>query len=205
MKTLEWQEFFAEQRARHGKVIYSVAELANVAQTTLHAANTELGRLVKRGLIRRYAQGWYGLSQGVEPEQIVRAVDPGAYITGFYALFWHHLVTQVPSEIVCFTNRRMNRRTDRITPAGKLRFLCVPAGLYAKPVGQVMAPAEQAVCDFVWLSLRDGVQPESLVTFRNLERLNPRRLNQALKRYPENVRSRFNKILAARSEATSGS
>ena len=79
MKTLEWQSFFAEQRERHGKVVFSVAELANAAQTTLHTVNTELGRLVNRGIIRRYAHGRYGPSQGVDPEDVVSGVDPSAY------------------------------------------------------------------------------------------------------------------------------
>src|SRR5436853_5261300 len=106
MKTLSWQDFFAKQRALHGKVVFSVAELANAAQTTLHSVNTELGRLVRRGLITRYAHGRYGPTQGVAAEDILAAVDPGAYITGCYALFRRHLVTQVPNEVTCFTNHR---------------------------------------------------------------------------------------------------
>src|SRR5262249_31155824 len=156
-----------EQRALHGKLIFSVAELANAAQTTLRGVNTELGRLVRRGLITRYAQGWYGPPQGVAPEDILPLVDAGAYLTGFYALFRYHLVTQVPSEVTCFTDRRHNRRTDRVTPAGRLRFICLPAPIYAKPAGHLLAPAEQALCDFVWLNLRDDIAPLSLVTFRN--------------------------------------
>ena len=189
MKTLEWQNFFAEQRARHGKVVFSVAELANAAQTTLHALNTELGRLVRRGVIHRYAHGRYGPSQGVAPEAVLEAVDPGAYITGFYALFRRHLVTQVPAEVTCFTHRRHNRKPDRVTPAGKLRFICVPAGVYDKPADRVIAPPEHALCDFAWLNLRDGIDPRSLVTFRNLDTLSGRRLKKALRHYPENVRT----------------
>ncbi|MEI6786082.1 MAG: hypothetical protein WCQ21_34790, partial [Verrucomicrobiota bacterium] len=71
MKTLAWQNFFANQSAQHGKVVFSVAELANAAQTSLHALNTELGRLVGRGIIYRYAQGHYGPTQGVEPEDVL--------------------------------------------------------------------------------------------------------------------------------------
>ena len=78
MKTLEWQNFFAVQREQHGKVMFSTAELANAARTTLHAVNTELGRLIKRGIVRRYAQGWYGPIQGVEVETILAAAEPGA-------------------------------------------------------------------------------------------------------------------------------
>ena len=109
MKTLEWQNFFAGQREQHGMVVFSTAELANAARTTLHAVNTELGRLMKRGIIRRYAQGRYGPVQGVDVESVLTAVDPGAYATGFYALFSHSVVTQAPTETTCFTNRRHNR------------------------------------------------------------------------------------------------
>jgi hypothetical protein len=194
MKTLDWHNFFAEQRALHGKVVFSVAELANAAQTTLHALNTELGRLVRRGLITRYAHGRYGPLQGVAAEDILPEVDPGAYVTGFYALFRHHLVTQVPTEVTCFANRRHNRRRDRVTPAGKLRFIRVPAAVYAKPPNQVLASAEQALCDFVWLNLRDGIEPQSLVTFRNLDALSHRRLKRILRRYPEKVQNTVGSI-----------
>jgi len=189
MKTLEWHHFFAEQRALHGKIVFSVAELANAAQTTLHGLNTELGRLARRGLITRYAHGRYGPVQGVAPEHILPEVDPGAYITGFYALFRHHLVTQVPTEVTCFSDRRHNRKTDRVTPAGKLRFIRVPAAVYAKPGNAVLASPEQALCDFVWLNLRHGIDPQSLVTFRNLAVLSQRRLDRILRRYPENTRN----------------
>jgi len=186
MKTLAWQQFFAEQREQHGKVIFSVAELANVAQTSLHALNTELGRLVQRGLIRRYAQGRYGLPQGVETQTVVASIDSGAYITGLYALFLNHLVTQAPAEITCFTNRRHNRQDNRVTPAGRLKFICVPASIYKKPSGAISA--EQALCEFCWLMLRTGVELQSLVTFKNLQSLKARKLSIHLKNYPEKVR-----------------
>jgi hypothetical protein len=187
MKTLGWHNFFTEQRTLHGKVVFSVAELANAAQTTLHAVNTELGRLVKRGVVYRYAHGQYGAAEGVGPEDLVPALDVGAYITGFYALFRHRLVTQVPAEVTCFTNRRHNRRTDRDTPAGRVKFICVPASVYAKPGAQLLAPPEQALCDFVWLTLREGADPHSLVTFQNLQSLIRVRMEKALRRYPANV------------------
>ncbi len=194
MKALDWQNFFAEQRASHRKVIFSVAELANAAQTTLHALNTELGRLVRRGLIARYAHGQYGLAKGVAPEDLVTQIDPAAYITGFYALFRHHLVTQAPTGVTCFTERRHNRKTDRVTPAGKLRFIRVPSAIYAKPAQRTLVSGEQALCDFAWLNLRDGIEPKSLVTFRNLDSLNYGRLRQILRRYPRKVQDSVGRI-----------
>jgi hypothetical protein len=186
MKTLAWQQFFSEQREHHGKVLFRVAELANVAHTSLHALNTELGRLVRRGLIARYAQGVYGPAQGVGIEPLVAAIDSGGYITGFYALFLHGMVTQAPTAITCFTNRRHNRQDNRVTPAGRLEWVQVPAGIYQKPSGSTSA--EQALCDFFWLMLRAGLDPRSLVTFRNLHKLKPRKLSVLLQHYPEDVK-----------------
>ena len=203
MKVLDWQIFFAEQRASHGKVVFSVAELANAAQTTLHGLNTELGRLVRRGLIARYAHGQYGPVQGVAPEDLVSQIDPGAYITGFYALFRHQLVTQAPTEVTCFTDRRHNRKTDRLTPAGKLRFIRVPSDIYAKPAPRMLVSGEQALCDFAWLNLRDGIEPQSLVTFRNLASLNHRRLEQVLRRYPGTVQDTVGRIIGRSKAALS--
>ncbi len=196
MNTLKWQRFFTEQKERHGKAVFSVAELANAAQTTPHAVNTELGRLMARGIITRYAQGRYGLAGAVEPEQLLLSIDPGAYITGFYALFRRHLVTQMPSEISCFTNRRHNRTSGRTASAWKLRFILVPPAIHCRPAGTVTAPVEQALCDFVYLNLRDAVDPRHLVTFMNLDRLNRRRLQKTLRRYPAEVGSVVERILS---------
>ena len=62
-------------------MIFSTAELANASWTTLHAVSTELGRLMKRGIVRRYAQGKYGPAEGVEVEVIVAAIDPRSLVT----------------------------------------------------------------------------------------------------------------------------
>jgi len=53
MKAVEWVRFFTDQRASHGKSVFSVTELANVADASQAVINVQLGRLVRRGLIRR--------------------------------------------------------------------------------------------------------------------------------------------------------
>ncbi|HWX21192.1 MAG TPA: hypothetical protein VN578_14930 [Candidatus Binatia bacterium] len=198
MRTLAWQQFFTEQREQHGKVIFSVAELANVSQTSLHNVNTELGRLVQRGLITRYAHGRYGLPKGVETETIIASIDSSAYITGHYALFLNQVVTQVPTEIACFTSRRHNRQKNCVAPAGKVQFVCVPSCIYNKPPGATSASAEQAFCDFCWLALRKGIEPQSLVTFKNLHNLNFKNLCLCMKNYPEEVRQAVTRIIQSK-------
>jgi hypothetical protein len=45
--------------------------------------------------------------------------------------------------------------------------------------------------------LRDGIEPRSLATFRNLHILSRRRLDQVLRRYPENVQDSACRIMRA--------
>ncbi len=57
MRAVEWIRFLTEQRARHGKGVFSVTELANVADVSPAAINVQLGRLVRQGVIRRWVPG----------------------------------------------------------------------------------------------------------------------------------------------------
>jgi len=187
MKMLAWQQFFQEQRAKHGKLVFTVSELANAARTSPRVLNVGLSRLLKRGLIMRYAQGRYGAVGGVAPEDLLPLIDSSAYITGFCALQRHNLTTQVPSEITCFTRRRHNRSRERSSPLGKFVFVCVSPEIYARPKQGLIAAPEQALCDFFYLTRRQSLDAQSLVTFTNLGRLNARRLHRVLARYPQTV------------------
>ena len=187
MKTIDWMRFLESQFEQHGKALFRVAELANVADRDAHALNVELARLVKKDVIARYATGVYGLPGHATPEQLVPVLDDGAYITGAYALYRHNLITQAPAEITCFTNRRHNRSRERTTPWGRLVFVGVVPNVYRKPADGVLAPPEQAFCDFVHLTLRQGLDPFTIVTFRGLAGLSQRRLVAMMKRYPPKV------------------
>lgn len=188
MKTLEWMRFLEAQYRQHGKALFRVAELANVAGRDPHALNVELGRLVQKDVVVRYATGVYGLPDRATPEQLVTVLDDGAYITGASALHRHNLVTQAPTEITCFTNRRHSQSRVRVTPFGRLVFVRVVPRIYSMPRKGALAPPEQAICDFVHLTLRQGLDPCSVVTFRGLAGVSRRLLAVMLKRYPPRVR-----------------
>ena len=196
MKTLDWMRFLELQQRQHGKALFRVAELANVTGHDPHALNVELCRLVRKGVLARYATGVYGLPGRAAPEQLVAALDEGAYITGAYAMYCHNMITQRPEEIACFTNRRHNRSRERKTPFGRLVFIQVVPKIHCKPAAGVLAPPEQAFCDFVHLILRQGLEPSQIVTFSNLAGLSERRLSVLLKRYPPAVGRKGRQILA---------
>lgn len=186
MRALRWLQFLDTQRRAHGKTVFSATELANAGHTTLHALNVQLGRLLRQGILVRYAHGKYGLPDGITPAAVVAAVDDAAYMTGAYALYLHGVITQIPAEITCFTNRRHNRSRVRTTPLGKLVFVCVGPGIYSRPAESTLAGPAQALCDFVYVLRRRGLRPASLVTFRNLDAARPSR--ELLGCYPASVR-----------------
>lgn len=194
MKTLEWIRFLDAQKAQHGKALFRVAELANVAGRSGGALNVELTRLVKKGVLACYSSGVYGLPGSATPEDLVATLDTGAYITGMFALYRHNLITQAPTQITCFSNRRHNRSRWRKTPLGAMEFVCVTRRIYDKPAGGAIAGPEQAFCDFVHTAKRQGLNPATLVTFRNLNRLKPKQLADIAARYPSTTRETIRRL-----------
>jgi len=198
MRAIEWHRYLLEQRERHGKMLFSVSELANIGSTTPAALNLALIRLVAGGVLARYVRAWYGLPGQVDIDHLIRAIDGGAYITSTASLYRHGLITQIPMQTLCFTNRRYNRARERRTPLGTLVFACVQRPIYDPPPdGEIRAPAAQALFDFVYISRRDGVDPQSNVTFRNIRKVNSIEIARIGGRYPSSVRRQVEAIVAA--------
>lgn len=195
MTTRDWQNFLETQRRLHAKTVFTATELANVAGVSLHALNVEVARLVHRGVVVRYARGKYGLPDAVPLDELVSAIDAHAYITGTYALYRHNLVTQVPTEIVCFTDRRHNRSRIRSTPLGRLTFVCVAPRIYSPPRDSALAGPERSLYDFAYLCGRRGIDPRSMVTLRRIERLKAREMKRLAKQYPASVVRRVRQLL----------
>lgn len=195
MKTFEWQQFLQDQRARHSKVLFTVTELANADGGAAASIRVALRRLVARGVLQRYTDGRYGLPGAVTIEDLVPSLDRAAYATGMLALYRHHKITQRPSEVRCFTNRRHNRSRERTTPLGRIVFVCVTSAIYAPPCDSVIAAPEQALCDFVYECRRQCLLPDALVTFRNLDGLDRDRLAAVVSRYPKTIASHVARII----------
>ena len=64
------------------------------------------------------------------------------------------------------------------------------------PQGDVMASPEQACCDYVYICRKRGVSASSLVSFRNMDRINRQTLAKMLTRYPAAVRREVVQLLA---------
>jgi len=195
MKTREWQHLF-RAHAGLGKLLFSPTELANATGLPRNRVNVEMCRLVKSGVAVRYAKGLYGpADSAVTLEQLVCSLDPHAYVTGAYALMRHGLITQVPALVTVFTSRRHFRRITE-TPVGRIEFVSVRPPIYRGEVRALAGP-ELALCDFIHISLRRGMNPTSLVTFRRMSTLKQSLLDRIAKRYPATVRRHFSSMRSA--------
>ena len=195
MKSIDWQRTLQEQRDKYGKVVFTVTELSNISSQDTKSLKMSLSRLVNRGIIQRYVKGRYGIAGSVRIEDLIPSVDSAAYVTGMYALYQHQLITQVPTEILCFTNHRHNRSRVRDTSLGRIVFVCVTSSIYSYPQGNVIVSPEQAVSDFVHLCRKRGVCPSDIVTFRNLHRLDLDLLQAQLKKYPATVKREMERLV----------
>lgn len=157
----------------------------------------ELNELVER-LEVRHAHGLYGMPGVVSPQSLVLAIDSHAYITGHYALYAQQMVTQAPVAITCFTDRRSPRARQRSTSVGRLVFVCIRSSVYLPVPEGAVAPPPQALCDYVYLSRRYGVEPEALVTFRNLQQIRAEAFAPILPKYPGSVQKHVERLLHQR-------
>ena len=64
-----------------------------------------------------------------------------------------------------------------------------------------MAPPAQALCDYVYLSRRQGIAPEGLVTFRNLARIRDADFPGILARYPISVQKHLERLMQSECDA----
>ena len=196
MKTVDVLAYMHAQKDRHAKTAFTVAELANVAGVTAPALNVQLTRMRKQGLVERVAHGRYCLPGQSDLGELVQSLDRAAYITGAAALHAHGLVTQAPTQVDCFTNRRHNRSRRRRTVHGALVFVCVSGRIYAPPAQGAFAPAEKALLDFVYVARRQGADPAAMVTLRGLRNLDRAHVGSISERYPVSVRDQVTRMLA---------
>ena len=69
--------------------------------------------------------------------------------------------------------------------------------VYAPPASGAMASPAQALCDYVYLMRRKGVDLESAVTLRNLATIDAGELDEAVARYPRTVQQHVRKLMVA--------
>lgn len=196
MRALEWHRRLSQYAEFNQKRLFTRAELANIAGSRMSVAHMQVTRLLASGVLRRYAHGLYGLPGLQDPGELVIALDSSAYITSRRGLFLRGVLSQVPAVITAFTRRRLrNHHVD--TALGRIVFTRAQKPIYQPPAQGAVAPAEQCLLDWIWVLLREGIEPESQGTL-NLSSLNMERLRQLAALYPAPVGRGLDRLCSSR-------
>ena len=193
MKAHEWERFFASQRTEHGKHVFTVSELANVASASPTVVNVMLARLARRGVVERVTRGIYAPPGVATTDDVLPLIAPGAYITGARVLFDAGFITQVPLTTLCFTSRRPFRN-ERNTSLGRLKLMVMSPPVYEPPPAGVRASPEQALFDLA-LTTDAHVPLRGLYTFRHAGNFRRAELHRLATRYQSITRDKVNDLL----------
>jgi len=195
MTAIQWIKLLEYQFEKYNKRAFTITELAALSGMSRASLHVKLNRFVKSGVFVRYIHGLYGLKKW-PPEQIINYFDTDAYCTGHYALFKNGFITQVPTTVTCFTNKRhMHSNRMPIESNAYILEFVLPSIKIFDSSARPNASPERAFCDFIFLCRDRGVTPDTFVTFRKLASLDKNKIRGLLPNYPKTVQNEALRIL----------
>ncbi len=89
-----------------GVPVFGLADLAQIIQNRDYAKKY-LQKMVRQGRIRKIKRDSYTLHD--DPFLISTFLVKPSYVSSVSALSYHHIITQIPNEVFCFTTKRATR------------------------------------------------------------------------------------------------
>ncbi len=190
MKIYNWINIL--NKLSENKHIFSVPELANIADSTLSYARKQIFYLKQKGIIFPVYHGIYGYGK-INIEEVISAIDHRAYLTADTILYENNIILQKPNIITCFSSTYHGRTRIKNTTIGKIIFHKIRKNIYLFPEKTLKATSEQALLDFIYISLKKGIDPLAKVKFQksSIKKLNKKYLDQIIKKYPHSVKLWF--------------
>lgn len=188
MKIIEWINFLNEMKLQDKKV-YTLAEIANIDNTTIKSAKTVLQRLKKNKiLLPAYKNVW------VVPEATIYDIaplfDPNGYCSMETALFHYSMIKQLP-QTFHFISKRLSKK--RNTKLGVLYFHKIKKDLYFG-FQHYMAEPEKALLDYLYFCLREGRRPFVDCDIKSGKFIRIDKLRSYARWFPETVRQYVGQI-----------
>ena len=160
-----------ERALASGRAVFSVQQLATLIGSSYDVAKSYASRLVKKGFAQRLVRG--KLTFIDDPFVIATQLVEPSYISGYSALLFHNLTTEIPRYVEVITTRR-----SIVYAELGLHYYKVKPNIfygykkYKKGKSYVfVAEPEKALIDGLYL----GILPETLIeevgAFLNRERL----------------------------------
>jgi predicted transcriptional regulator of viral defense system len=195
---LDWAKILTDE-ARVTSVILA-SELARKYKLPVGSAQKALLRLSDRGLVSRVAEGVYAnkLVRDLAPADFIKVLRPNSYVSLESALSHWGLSTQSPVALTCVTT---GKPKEYRVPEFSIRFRAISRSLYwgfiekqTRYSTYLIAEAEKALLDWVYLSLQGGIRPN--LDEIELKSVSKRKLVEYARQFPGSVRNVLTHSLA---------
>lgn len=182
MKILEWVNFLKEMNQR-GKKVYTLAEIANIDNTTIKSAKTVLQRLKKNHiLLNIYKNTW------ATPDATIYDIAPffvsDCYCSMETALFHYNIIKQSP-QIFHFINTMVSKKIG--TKIGTIIFHKIKTSLYFGYTNH-MAEPEKAFLDYLYFCIKDGRKPFTDYDIMGLDIIEREKIQDYANPFPKTVK-----------------
>lgn len=182
MKILEWINFLNGMRLK-GKKVYTLAEIANIDNTTIKSAKTILQRLKKNNILINVYKNTWAIPEATVYD-IAPYLAPDSYCSMETALFHYNLIKQSPQN---FHFVSLQISDVKNTKLGIVYFHKIKKDLYFG-FSNYMAEPEKALLDYLYFCLNDGRRPFVDYDLTNYKKIKKRKLKTYAKPYPKTVK-----------------
>lgn len=182
MKIIEWIRFLNEMKLKDKKV-YTLAEIANIDNTTLKSAKTVLQRLKKNNILINICKNIWAIPEATIYD-IAPYLDPACYCSMETALFHYNMIKQSP-QIFHFISMRLSKSKD--TRLGAIYLHKIKKNLYFG-FDKYMAEPEKALLDYLYFCYKDGRKPFVDYDFSGFKWINKKKLERYSRRFPETTK-----------------
>ena len=199
LKIDEWLNFF---KIHKQKKIFSLSDLSQLTEEDKSSLAVQLNRLVKAGVIKRIAYGWYeNPFASPSHEEIAMILRYPSYISMEYALSKHGILSQTVYTLTLVTTKLPYvYRTEEAV----YEYHQISKNLFwgYKKDGMVkIAEPEKALLDFIYIRYdknRDldiqGIK--SLINDMDIKELDSKKLRMYSKKFPLKTRKVVHSILS---------
>jgi predicted transcriptional regulator of viral defense system len=188
---MDWVNILAEESRRNDLLF--VDQLVEQYKVDPKSVSKALLRYENRGLIERVTHKVYinKLSSDFSSQDLVNVLRPNAYVSLESALHFWGLSTQSTAVLTCVTTGKPYYFKGK---SFAVKYRSISENLYWGFVQKrtrygiyKIAEPEKALLDFVYLALQEGNKNPSLDEL-DFSRLDRKKLNRYLSRYPASVR-----------------
>lgn len=182
MKVLDWINFLNGMRLK-GKKVYTLAEIANIDNTTIKSAKTILQRLKKNNILINAYKNIWAVPEGTVYD-IAPHLVPDSYCSMETALFHYNLIKQSPQNFHFISLQRSNVKNTKL---GIVYFHKIKKDLYYG-FNNHMAEPEKALLDYLYFCLNDGRKPFVDYDFSGSKGINKKKLQKYSRQFPKTTK-----------------